>query len=301
MKERPAAVVALGMFDGVHIGHRALLARAREIARARGAMCVADTFSNHPAEVLGRTMRMLSGAAERARLLAGAGADEVRMREFTRALADQPPEAFVLAELDAWNVKDFVVGYNYSFGRGASGTPETLISLGARYGFGVEIVPPVLHGDEPVSSSRIRACIERGEVREAAAMLGDPPRPYRLAGTVVANKRIGRRIGFPTANILPEEARVLPKDGVYGALVTAAGGRYYAVTNVGTNPTVHGERRGIESHLLDFSGDLYGRELAVEFLYRIRDEIVFPDVDALKAQIAADEKALRERVLRKEI
>ncbi len=301
MEGKRAAVIALGMFDGVHNGHRALLKHAAACARTLGCICAADTFRNHPTAVLGGTVRMLTDAETRAALLGEAGADEVRMRTFTRELAAMTPETFVAEELEAWDVQRFVVGYNYTFGCGASGTPEALAALGARYGFGVEIVPPCLYGDVPVSSSRIRGCIERGEMEEAAAMLGEPPRPYRLLGTVVANRRIGRRIGFPTANILPDTSRVTPGDGVYGTLVHAAGARYYAVTNVGTNPTVHGERRSVESHLLDFSGDLYGQQIAVDFLFRIRGEIVFAGLDELSAQIADDERSLRAWLASKQI
>lgn len=298
MEGKQPAVVVLGMFDGVHIGHRALLARARQIAARERAVCAVDTFREHPAEVLGGGVRLLSDAAERKALLFEAGADVVRMQTFDRARAAESPERFIAAELAAWDVRAFVVGYNYTFGARAAGTADTLAALGARHGFSVTVAAPTLYGGEPVSSTRIRALIEAGDVATASEMLAAPKRAYALSGTVVENRRIGRRIGFPTANILPPADRVTPMDGVYGALVEIDGeGRAYpAVTNVGTNPTVGGTVRGVESHLLGFDGDIYGRTIRVSFLFHIRGEITFPDVQALSAQIALDEAAVRARL-----
>lgn len=293
MGKRTSAVVALGMFDGMHIGHRALIERATRLARSEGALSVVDTFLNHPAEVLGGSVRMLSTAEERERHMRLSGADEVRMRPFTREYAAWSPERFVEEELSAWDVRAFVVGFNYTFGERGSGTPETLRALGERHGFLVETAPPVLWEGEPVSSTRIRMALERGDVAAATEMLG---RPYALEGDVIANRRIGRRIGFPTANIAPDASRVLPKDGVYAALARTENGVYPAMTNVGTNPTVGGETLSIESHLLDYDGDLYGKRLTVSFLSRIRDEQKFASVEALKEQLTRDVLAVRARV-----
>lgn len=292
MEKRKPAVVALGMFDGMHIGHRALIGRATELARAEGALSVVDTFSNHPAEVLGGSIRMLSSVQEREQLMRFCGADEVRMRPFTREYAAYRPERFAEEELAAWDVRAFVVGFNYTFGEHGSGTPETLRTLGERYGFLVETVPPVLWDGEPVSSTRIRMALERGDATAAARMLG---RAYALTGEVIANRRIGRRIGFPTANIAPDAGRVLPKEGVYAALAQTPDGVFPAMTNVGTNPTVGGTALSIESHLLDFDGDLYGKPLTVSFLSRIRDERTFESVEALREQLMRDVLAVRER------
>lgn len=290
MESNRVAVVALGMFDGMHIGHKALIARAAALARELNARAVVDTFINHPAEILGGSVRMLSAADERREQMLMAGADAVRMRTFTRAYAAWSPERFVEDELREWDIRAFVVGFNYTFGCRGAGTPEVLGTLGKRFGFAVETVPPVLYRGEPVSSTRIRAALEAGDAAAAADMLG---RPYTIAGNVIENRRIGRRIGFPTANIAPPDNRVLPKKGVYAALVQADGGVYKAMTNVGTNPTVGGQSLSIESHLLDYDGDLYGKPIAVSFFSRIRDERRFKDIEALRAQLLSDAETAR--------
>ncbi len=293
MERREPAVVALGMFDGMHIGHRALIRHASDLAHALGVRTVVDTFSNHPSEVLGGSVRMLSSADTRREQMLLAGADEVRMRTFTREYAAWSPERFVQEELRLWDVRAFVVGFNYSFGSKGAGTPETLCLLGKQYDFAVETVQPVLYRGAPVSSSRIRAALEAGDVAAAADMLG---RKYALAGDVVANRRIGRRIGFPTANILPPANRVLPMAGVYATIVQTDAGRYKAMTNIGTNPTVGGKQLSIESHLLDFNGDLYGKPITVRFCFRIRDEHRFSDVEALRQQLLQDVEVVRVRI-----
>jgi riboflavin kinase/FMN adenylyltransferase len=183
-----------------------------------------------------------------------------------------------------------VVGYNYSFAKYGAGTPETLQALGSAHGFPVEVVPPVAFLEEPVSSTRIRTLIEQGAVRMAAAML---LRPYTLCGTVIRNRQFGREMGFPTANIWPEPGRVLPKDGVYVSEAQVGGERYRAITNVGKNPTVGGERLAVETHLLDFSGDLYGRRLCVSFLEYMRGEQRFDSPADLQKRIAADVETAR--------
>lgn len=290
MSKTTGTVVALGMFDGVHLGHRALIRLAVETARERGGSAVVYTFSNHPAEVLGGVVRLLSGPEERRKELLSLGVAEVRMEPFTRELAAMTPEAFVERLRTLWKVSGVAAGFNYTFGARGAGTPETLSRLGERYGFTVNVAPAALYRGEPVSSTRIRAALEAGEAADAAEML---TRPYTLCGTVIANRRIGRRIGFPTANIAPDPARVLPENGVYATVASADGKSYPAVTNIGTNPTVGGRMLSIESHLLDYDGDLYGRELSVSFRYRIRGERTFSSVEELKNQIAQDAENVR--------
>ena len=291
MEKKEAAVVALGMFDGMHRGHMALMERCVRMAASLAAVPAVYTFSNHPQTVLRQeSPRCLSGEGERRALMEAQGIRDIRMTPFTKELAALSPEAFFDALQDIWDLRAVVAGYNYSFACGGTGTPEVLRALGRLRGFDAAIVPPVLFSGEPVSSSRIRACIEKGDVRTAAAMLG---RPFALSGTVVRNRQFGRTIGFPTANIEPEPGIVLPPDGVYVTEAQVGGVCYRAVTNLGSNPTVSGERFFVETHLLDFSGELYGLPLCVAFLERLRGERKFDSPEALRARIAADVETAR--------
>ena len=290
MEKNPPAVVALGMFDGVHLGHKALIAHTVEEARSRRVSPVVCTFSNHPMEVLGEGARLLTDIRERNVILRSLGVESVQSEPFTEELARLSPEAFVERLLARWDISLVVTGYNYTFGAGGAGTAETLGQLGAARGFGVDVIPPVRYEDEPVSSTRIRAAVERGEVERAAAMLG---RPYSLSGRVVRNRRIGRRIGFPTANIEQDARRVLPREGVYATYAYVGGAAYRAVTNIGANPTVGGERVTIETHLIDFGEDIYDRELTVAFRFFLRGEETFKSVEAMREQIEKDVAAAR--------
>jgi len=282
------AVVALGMFDGVHLGHRALITRLLEEAKRLRAVPVVFTFSNHPLEVLGGNVRLLSGIRERNMLLRSLGAEEVESVPFTCEMAHLSTEQFVELLGEKWNVRGLVVGYNYTCGDRGTGTPETLRQIGDVRGFSVSVVEPVLFEGEPVSSTRIREAVERGDVSLAEALL---KRRYTLSGTIVQNKRIGRRIGFPTANIEQDPRRVIPADGVYATFAFVGGAAYRAVTNIGTNPSVHGEKLTIETHLIDFNADIYGQQLTIAFRKRLRGEAMFDSLDALKEQIRLDVEA----------
>jgi riboflavin kinase/FMN adenylyltransferase len=214
------AVVALGMFDGVHLGHRALMTRLLEEAKRLRAVPVVYTFSNHPLEVLGGSVRLLSGIRERNMMLRSLGAEEVESVPFTREMAHLSTEQFIDLLAEKWNVRGLVVGYNYTCGDRGTGTPETLREIGNARGFSVSVVEPVLCEGELVSSTRIREAVERGDVSLAEQLL---KRRYTLTGTVVQNKRIGRRIGFPTANIEQDPKRAIPADGVYAKFAFVGG------------------------------------------------------------------------------
>ena len=279
------AVVALGMFDGVHLGHRALITRLLEEAKRLNAIPVVYTFSNHPLEVLGGNVRLLSDMQERNALLFSLGAQEVENVPFTPEMAHLSTEQFVDLLNEKWSVRGLVVGYNYTCGDRGKGTPETLHHIGDERGFSVSVVEPVLFESEPVSSTRIREAVERGEVSIAETLL---VRRYTLSGTIVQNKRIGSRIGFPTANIDADPKRVIPADGVYATVAFVGGNAYRAVTNIGTNPSVHGEKLTIETHLIGFNADIYGQQLTIAFCKRLRGELMFDSLDALKEQIRKD-------------
>jgi len=289
MKE--TTVLALGMFDGVHLGHQALIAKAADIAEEMETKALAFTFSNHPGEVFGRRPKLLTDFARRDALLLEAGAHRVETIAFTKEFADLSPETFVRMLVETYRPHAIVTGFNYTFGRRGEGTPASLKQLGEKLGFSSHCLPPVLFCGEPISSTRIRIALEAGEMELANAMLG---RCYNLSGRVVHNLQNGRKIGFPTANILPDPMRAIPKEGVYVTECIVPEGRFFAITNVGKNPTVNGKKQSIESHLLDYAGDLYGQEIAVNFHCRIRDEQRFDGLSALQEQLGRDQEFARE-------
>ena len=291
---RPSAV-ALGVFDGVHLGHRAILGAAVAHARATGSPAVACTFEPHPLEVLqpDRAPLPITTLDERLELIAACGVDESVVLAFTRELAHMEPEAFVKDVLvDRLAARQVVVGFNHRFGRAARGDAALLRDLGARGGFGVDVIEPLTVDGVPVSSTAIRAALGRGDLEAAVRMLG---RPYTLPGKVVAGAGRGRTLGFPTANIAPDRP-VLVAPGVYACTIEVAGQPRRAVVNVGVRPTFDEKTLAIEAYLLDFSGDLYGQTVRLTFRSRVREERRFSSVDALRAQIAADVETTRRRL-----
>ncbi|MEW6272604.1 MAG: bifunctional riboflavin kinase/FAD synthetase [Thermodesulfobacteriota bacterium] len=288
-------VVALGNFDGLHLGHQAIIRRTVERARALDADAIAFTFWPHPVAVLARERApaMITSLACRLALLRESGLVGAVVRRFTRAFASLTPEDFVRDVLvGALGVSGVVVGYNVTFGRDRAGTPERLAELGREHGFAVDVVPSVTVGEHTVSSSAIRRLLRAGDVEQAGRLLG---RPHVLLGKVRSGDRRGARIGFPTANVFPRGG-MLPPDGVYAVRVGIGdeAPRRPAVANLGTNPTFGSAARRLEAHLFDFSDDLYGKRIRIAFEKRLRGEVKFPSVDALVAQIRADAGAARE-------
>jgi riboflavin kinase/FMN adenylyltransferase len=293
VRERlPRTVLTLGNFDGVHLAHQEIIARAVARAEAYDGQTVALTFEPHPLAVLvpERAPPMIQPLHDRLAALRAAGIRTTVLQRFTRAFAALTPEAFVqdflLRGLDLCHV---IVGYNVNFGRDRAGSADTLRVLGERFGFGVEVVGPVAAPDgmpgEEVSSTQLRTLIARGDVRNARRLLG---RPYALRGRVVVGDRRGRTLGFPTANLHVRPKQLLPADGVYAITADVDGVRVSGVLNIGVRPTFGGRRRTIEAHLLDVDADLYRRWLVVEVVERLRDEATFAGPDALRAAIAAD-------------
>jgi riboflavin kinase/FMN adenylyltransferase len=287
-------VAALGNFDGVHLGHQAVLRRAVEEGGKRGARVVAATFDPHPRAVLwpGRQPGLLTTLELRREALLRYGADEVRAIPFDVALSKKSPEEFVgevlVGEVGAEVV---VVGENFRFGHKAAGDVEALGALMRSYG-GEAFAVPIRGGEggAAISSTRIRELLAWGDVREAGRLLG---RPYLLRGEVVAGDGRGRSIGFPTANVLPDPDLVIPGRGVYACVASVDKREYAACTNVGVAPTFgRGESR-VEAHLLDFDADLYGRVIDVGFVERIRPEKRFSGIEELKQQIGRDVEAAR--------
>jgi len=284
----PRVVLTLGNFDGVHLGHQAIIRRATDEARALGGQAVVLTFEPHPIAVLApdRAPPLLQPLRDRLALFREHGVAATVLQRFTRAFAaltpDQFVEDFLLRHLDLAHV---VVGHNVSFGKGRAGSVETLAELGRRHGFAVDVVGPVAVEGEQVSSTALRGVLRTGDMRRAHRMLG---RPFAMRGRVVAGEQRGRTLGFPTANLHLRPWLVLPPDGVYAVAAALDGRRVPGVLNVGIRPTFGERRRTIEVHLLDWSGDLYGRWLGVDVIERLRGEQAFAGVDALRAAIAAD-------------
>lgn len=279
-------VVALGMFDGVHLGHQALLRCAAETAHAQGDEAVVFTYSNHPKELFTGTFHYVSTRKQRETLILACGCNRVDSIPFDAAFASMEPEAF-LEWIDAYynrKISTIVVGYDYRFGRHAAGDPQLLTRLAKDRGIDVIVVGEVDYRERPCASTRVREAIRKGDMQEALAMLG---RPFVLCGTVVHAKALARRYGCPTAN-LDAGMQILPKDGVYASILVFEGRQYDAVTNVGTNPTVHGLTRTVETHAIDADLDLYGKRIGVAFFERLRDEQTFENADTLFRQIRKD-------------
>lgn len=288
------SVVALGVFDGVHRAHRAILDAAVARARAAGLLALACTFDPHPAEVLasGRAPIPITTLAERLDLIAEAGLDATVVLAFSHALAALEPEAFVEEILlDRLRAREVVVGFNHRFGRAARGDTRLLEWLAGRLGFTAHVVPPLVVDGVPVSSTAVRTALQAGNVEAAVRLLG---RPYVVGGTVVRGAARGRTLGFPTANVQPERPVLVPA-GVYACRAQVDGDRHRAVVNIGVRPTFEEAVVTVEAHLLDFTSDLYGRRLTLHFTHRLRDEIRFPSVEALQAQIARDIETARGR------
>ena len=287
-------VVALGNFDGVHLGHQAVLRRAVEVAANDGARVVAATFDPHPRAVLqpGNAPPLLTTLELRREAAIRYGADEVRVIPFNEDLSRKSPEEFVrdvlIGELNASAV---VVGENFRFGYKASGGFEDLRRHMREAGGEAHAVPlEASNGDEDINSTRIREALENGEADVAERLLG---RPYVLRGAVVIGAQRGRLLEFPTANVLPEAGIVVPGRGIYAGFVDVAGVRYAACTNVGIAPTFERGESKVEAHLLDFDGDLYGLVVDVGFVEKVRDEKKFGGVEELKAQIGRDVETAR--------
>ncbi len=293
------SAVTIGNFDGVHRGHRAMIERLRRQAAALGVPATVVTFEPQPTEWLfpDRAPPRLTGLREKLRRLAGTGVDAVLVLRFDRHLAALEPEAFA-GELigERLGARYVLVGDDFRFGHKRRGDLRLLQSAGERYGYRAEPMETVTcPGQERISSTRIREALRAGRFEEASRLLGEP---YRVPGRVVGGDAMGRRLGWPTANLRLSPHRT-PLDGIYAGWVHGVGERPWpAAISVGVRPTVDGRQTVFEAHLIDFEGDLYGRPLVVEPVARLRDEVRFEGLDELAAQIGEDVRAAR-RVLGK--
>lgn len=286
-KEYHRMAVALGMFDGVHIGHQSIIRRAVELARGDGGTSAVFTFSNHPLSVLSpQNMPPQLGTAElKAQLIGELGVDVLVSIPFTREFAQRTPEEFLALLRADFAPRYVVTGPNYTFGQKGRGTQRQLLRDGPAYGFQTEICPAVLRSGRIVSSTRIRALIANGDLVAANDFLGHP---FRLVERVIHGDRRGRTLGFPTANlpILPGVA-MLP-NGAYAVRVAYRGRWYGGMASIGSNPTFEGCNRRVEVHIEDFDADIYDQELIVDFLAKLREEQKFGSVEQLVRQLTKD-------------
>jgi len=283
------SVVTVGKFDGVHLGHHALLNQAKAVAKQNGWTSVCITFDRHPAALLApeRLLPPLIGAGQKAELIAAEGIEAMLELPFDEALASLTPREFVESILvRALNAKHVVVGDDFRFGARGQGTVETLRQLGAEFGFTVSSIPPVLVDGQRVSSSLVRTLLDSGEVAAAARLLG---RPHTTRGLVEHGLKLGRQLGFPTANIARTAEGFLPVDGIYAGWLLDGEHRYPAALSIGINETIQAVPRVLEAHVLDRDDlDLYDKTVTVEYVRFIRPPAKFNGVDDLVEQINRD-------------
>ena len=280
----------------MHLGHRALIRQLARGAAEAGARAVAATFDPLPIQVLapGAPASALSDVSDRVKLLRDAGADRVVVFRFDPAFANLSADGFINRVRGACDVRRIVVGPDFHFGRRAEGDVEKLRALGQRIGFVVDVVSPIEVDGAIVSSTRIRNLLLAGDVEAAARLLG---RPYSLRGRVVHGAKRGRALGFPTINLALPKERLLPRDGIYAMWAEMGEGRFKAAASLGVRPTFGGGERVLEAYLLDYSGELYGEEVEVAFVKRLRDEIAFASPAELSAQIARDVEDTRRALI----
>ncbi len=283
-------VLALGNFDGLHRGHLKIIERVRRGAAEHGGTPMAMTFDPHPSRVVrpDKAPPLLMTKAQRLEALGSAGISAVAVVRFTQEVAHWDPETFVRTVLVDWlRVSEVWVGANFLFGHERSGNFTVLRTLGQRYGFRADKIDPVRYKEFVVSSTRVRRLVTEGRMDEAGALLGHQ---FYIDGVVVEGKRRGRVIGFPTANLRTEN-ELLPPNGVYATTVTIDGVVHPSISNIGVRPTFgDSTNTTVEAYVMGFSGDLYGQQVRLGFVQRLRDERTFEDVDALRAQIEADRR-----------
>ncbi len=291
----PNAVVTSGTFDGVHRGHQTILARLTEVARSSGGESVLITYWPHPRTVLSNDsmdLKLLTTLDEKIDLLEQAGVDHLVVIPFTRAFSELSSAEYIRQVLiDKIGTRKLVIGYDHRFGRDREGGFDYIRAHQNEYGFGVEEIPRQDIEAVGVSSSRIRAALDAGQIDIANRLLG---RPYSLSGTVVKGRQLGRTIGFPTANLqVDDPVKLIPANGVYAVDVLYAGQKFSGMLNIGFRPTVAGTHQTIETYIFDFDKDIYGEHLTLQFRAFLRPEQKFDGLSALVSQLKQDEAAAR--------
>jgi len=285
--------VAFGMFDGVHEGHAQLMRKANELAARDGLSSVVYTFSTHPMATYApdRVPPQLYTRSEKIKAIAGQGVDAAVLRPFDPAYANQSPEEFVASFCEALHPRHVVIGFNYSFGQHGAGKAPDMTRLGERFGFETHVVPEVRVDGAPVSSTRIRGEIAKGDMEAVARLLG---RIYTLTGVVRHGKQLGRTLDFPTANLSWPRGKAIPPNGVYAAMAHVCGTDYMAAVNIGTHPTVPGGGPSIEANLLDYDGgSLYGKHMRLALCSFVRPERKFDSLEALREEVLRNREQVR--------
>jgi riboflavin kinase / FMN adenylyltransferase len=287
----PKAVVTSGTFDGVHLGHQTILSRVKEVSQSIGGESVILTFHPHPRMVIAgaNDLKLLSTVDEKIERLEQIGIEHLVIIPFTREFSELSSEAFIRNVLvEKIGTKKLVIGYDHRFGKHREGGFEYLKENAHLYGFEVEEIPRQDIEHVTVSSSKIRQSLLSGDVNLAKEFLGQA---YQLTGTVVKGKQLGRTIGYPTANVqVPEEYKLIPANGVYAVRVLYQGELYQGMLNIGTRPTVDGTYRTTEVNIFEFDREIYGEKLTVLFEQKLREEVKFNGLDALKSQLALDKQ-----------
>lgn len=289
IEARNGTAVALGNFDGLHKGHMKLLSMLMDVSQDNGLHSVVYTFDKHPVNILKgeNTLKLIADNDYKQELLSGCHLDTLFFESFD-AVRNLSPEEFVRDILvGKLNMKVAVVGLHNHYGKDSEGDVKMLREFGQKYGFLVHMIKPLYLGDFLCSSTKIRALIENGEVEKAADLLG---RPFKIRNIVVQDKMLGRTLGYPTANMIPAAGQLIPKFGVYGTTAFIDGVAYQAITNVGDSPTIGDGAVRIETYIIGFDGDVYDESLEIEFLFKIREQRAFQNLEELKAQLAEDEK-----------
>ncbi|MGM0946281.1 MAG: bifunctional riboflavin kinase/FAD synthetase [Bacteroidota bacterium] len=294
----PNPVVTSGTFDGVHLGHQKILLRLKELAKLQGGETVLITFWPHPRLVLypkEHQLRLLSTFEEKAKLLRQFGVDHLISIPFTKEFSQLSSEEFIQKILvDKIGTKRLVIGYDHRFGKNREGSFEYLQNHSDEFGFELEEISRQDVDAIGVSSTKIRKALESGEVITANQYLG---RPYELNGIVIKGQQIGRSIGFPTANIhIPNDYKLIPKDGVYAVRALVAGKIHNAMLNIGNRPTVDGNKQTVEAHLFDFKGDLYDQQITIYLESYLREEQKFENLEGLKAQLIIDQEEAKSQL-----
>ena len=278
---------ALGSFDGLHTGHLSLIYKVVEIAKKNNGKSMVFTFKNHPRTFLNKenSLKLLMDNERKIEILETYNIDIVCFKDFDSEFMKMTPKEFIKSLVFEYNIKGIVVGFNYKFGYKNLGNVELLRELQSEYGYELHVMEPCVYKNEVISSTRIRKSLEDGKVLDASKMLG---LPYTLRGEVVHGKKIGRTIGFPTANLKYDKNFILPKDGVYYTNVKVNNNIYKGITSVGNNPTVKGEILTVETYILDFDKDIYGVQINISFIKKIRDNKKFNSLEELKNQLEKD-------------
>ncbi|MBR4020005.1 MAG: bifunctional riboflavin kinase/FAD synthetase [Firmicutes bacterium] len=282
------SAVALGNFDGVHLGHQELIKKTVEYAKENGLKAAVFSFSTHPKNLLPKekNVKNILLKEEKARIIEDLGVDYLFNIPFTKEIMSMTPEVFVQELLlDKFNMKAAFCGFNHHFGHKAQGNPDVLRALGAEKGFDVTEMHPYKIKGDIVSSSLIRTLIASGQVEKCKTYMG---RHYAIGGEVVVGNRLGRKLGFPTSNLVIDQDMVTPPNGVYITYCTYNGVQYPSVTNVGIKPTIGTYTKNVETHIFNFDKELYGKHITVEFLKKTRDEVKFDNVRDLSEQIVRD-------------